>query len=316
MPVINAMPLSPAQGLSIRCRLLLKWDVAEAIPPPNGWCTVKNGKEIPTKATDPNRSLCTADITCAVMKAAAKADGLKEQDCKKACPKGSYKKALVLDPLTQAEKGDLKSDIFQTDYHWLRQDSAGTWSHKPGTGPATDRAPGNLQGTGKGGKITDPQDTKARRKYTTFCGCFCCGPRVKKASLFPDGFLLALAEELFSQDQPAVAVSDSGLVITAILFSGRTNPQWILTDPAALDTLAAMLENLPETNDPDWAILGEGGFLIHSEDIDLLAGYGLLPGTRIYEGIIRFGTAYYEDIHGLEQWLRQNWPDSERPWEN
>ncbi len=51
------------------------------------------------------------------------------------------------------------------DYHWYRLDSGGTWSHKPGGTPATDRdSAGNV--------ITDPS-TAARGPYTQFCGFFC-----------------------------------------------------------------------------------------------------------------------------------------------
>jgi hypothetical protein len=87
--------------------------------------------------------------------AAAQADGLVKADCDKACPKGSFKVALVIDPTTP-------------DYHWYRQDDNGNWSHKPGSGKAT-----NVDA--KGNPIVDPR-TADRGAYTTFCSCFCVDP--------------------------------------------------------------------------------------------------------------------------------------------
>lgn len=42
-----------------------------------------------------------------------------------------YKVALVID--NQYKYGDK----YKYDYHWYRQNSDGTWSHKPGTTPVT-----------------------------------------------------------------------------------------------------------------------------------------------------------------------------------
>lgn len=44
-----------------------------------------------------------------------------------ACPEGCYKVAFVID--NQYQYGD----SFKYDYHWYRQNSDGTWSHKPGS---------------------------------------------------------------------------------------------------------------------------------------------------------------------------------------
>lgn len=45
------------------------------------------------------------------------------------CPDGTYKVAFVID--NQYSNGD----SFTYDYHWYRQNSDGSWSHKPGTTP-------------------------------------------------------------------------------------------------------------------------------------------------------------------------------------
>lgn len=94
---------------------------------------------------------------CANFVAAAESDGLVKTDCDKACPKCSYKVALVIKP-----KG-------RQDYHWYRQDDNGNWSHKQGEDPATDVDE-------KKNPITDPRIAD-RGGYTDFCECFCVPPK-------------------------------------------------------------------------------------------------------------------------------------------
>jgi len=108
-----------------------------------------------------------AGYNCAAFVAAAKADGMTAVDCDKACPEGSYKVALVLDP-------DGSGGKLPPDYHWYRQDKGGKWSHKPGAGEATDK-------DSSGKPISDPRTADRKRKtkdgwgagYKDFCGCFC-----------------------------------------------------------------------------------------------------------------------------------------------
>lgn len=65
-----------------------------------------------------------------------------------ACPSGSYKVALVIDP--------------GTDYHWYRQNPDGTWSHKSGLTNVIDT-------DASGEKIYDP--AVADRNYSGMQGC-------------------------------------------------------------------------------------------------------------------------------------------------
>ena len=96
---------------------------------------------------------------CPAFIAAAEADGLVKVDCDKACPKDSFKVALVM----RLKPAD------DQDYHWYRQDKDGKWSHKRGDSPAK-----NVDE--KKNPITDPRDAD-REGYTTFCGCFCVHPK-------------------------------------------------------------------------------------------------------------------------------------------
>src|SRR5579871_5831857 len=100
----------------------------------------------------------TPPYTCDNVTTGAVGDGLAKGECDKACPAGSYKVALVIDP-----------SVDNNDFHWYRQDSNGNWSHKPGGTDAT-----NLDNSGK--PITDPRNAD-RGGYTTFCGCFCVDPK-------------------------------------------------------------------------------------------------------------------------------------------
>jgi hypothetical protein len=71
------------------------------------------------------------------------------------CPANRYKIALLSDP--------------DDDYHFLRQNSDGTWSHKPGTNAVT-----NKDFAGK--IITDPRMAHMRNSkynYDHFCNFFC-----------------------------------------------------------------------------------------------------------------------------------------------
>jgi hypothetical protein len=97
-----------------------------------------------------------AGYNCSSFVAAAESDGLVTTDCDKACPKCSYKVALVIKPTAKQ------------DYHWYRQDNNGNWSHKPGESKAT-----NVDNSKK--TIVDPR-TADRGLYTSFCGCLCVPP--------------------------------------------------------------------------------------------------------------------------------------------
>lgn len=93
----------------------------------------------------------TTSMTCAAVHAAAVADGLQPISYYPNWPL-DFKTglALVVAP--------------GYDYHWYRLDDNGTWTHKPGSTPATNR-------DNSGNIITDPR-TANRGVYTQFCGFF------------------------------------------------------------------------------------------------------------------------------------------------
>lgn len=71
------------------------------------------------------------------------------------CPVNSYKIALVMD--------------LNDDYHFLRQNTDGTWSHKPGQGLVTNK-------DFSGNVISDPETANMNSgdyNYDRFCSYFC-----------------------------------------------------------------------------------------------------------------------------------------------
>lgn len=81
------------------------------------------------------------------------------------CPAGTYKVAIAID----VEKPEF-------DYHWYRQDSDGTWSHKPGEFPVSNR-------DGAGNIIFDPENCNRQciyapgtLNYKVFVGFFAISP--------------------------------------------------------------------------------------------------------------------------------------------
>jgi hypothetical protein len=103
------------------------------------------------------------------------------------CPNNTSKIALIVDP--------------KRDYHFLRQDPDGYWSHKPGALPVK-----RVDASGR--PILRPdratfiyKDSKDPLTYTDFCGYFCV-PRNGKIHMSKDvqkgGFVNEIGDELSS----------------------------------------------------------------------------------------------------------------------
>ena len=105
-----------------------------------------------------------------------------------ACSQGTYKIALVVNPL---EDGEDASVTGACDYHWYRQDSDGLWSHKQGSSNSISR----VDESGK--LIIDPQ-TADRGEYTVFVGYFMVTPWNHYYNGSNDEYL-SLGEDYFVQ---------------------------------------------------------------------------------------------------------------------
>jgi len=122
----------------------------------------------PHRPDDPpqpgERSGCACEVDCDIIEhclmadAAAQGKTITPVDCDACCGNGTYKVMLFI-----TSTGD--------DYHWCIQNKneCGTWSHKRGGTPCSDR-------DASGCKIGDPR--KGNRNYGSLnydhpCGCFC-----------------------------------------------------------------------------------------------------------------------------------------------
>lgn len=85
------------------------------------------------------------------------------------CPNGFHKIGLMVDP--------------DDDYHFIRQDNTGYWSHKPGNDLVTNR-------DFSGRLLLDPENadfnnTNAGLNYTDYCGYYC----ISEDGHFADGVI-------------------------------------------------------------------------------------------------------------------------------
>jgi len=129
----------------------------------------------PGRAATPPQTLSKDDLKdCKKVVANAIADGMTnfDEDCSKVtCPEGKHRKALVVN----ADGKDAQGNALQRDYHWYREAAAnGTWSHKPGMAPATNKSevPGDTNATID--NVDEVAKDAKQRGYELLCGCFCC----------------------------------------------------------------------------------------------------------------------------------------------
>ena len=88
----------------------------------------------------------------------------------KSCPSDTYEIALIIDPL------DDENDLI-TDYHWLRLNPDGTWSHKPGHQPVTNvDASGNIIENPMIANFDYSSASGLPLNYSVFGGFYCVGP--------------------------------------------------------------------------------------------------------------------------------------------
>jgi hypothetical protein len=127
--------------------------------------------------------------TCPGMLNAALADGLRQPDTDGKCRSGCWRVAYYVKAKNEVPHG----------YHWVREDSPGHWSHKPGMNDVTDRQWNPDKKDYSGPKITDPSKDSVGFDYK-FCGYLCCCPGTKVVAMVPasgiqisDGFCSVIA---------------------------------------------------------------------------------------------------------------------------
>jgi len=201
-------------------------------------------------------------------------------------------------------------DSEKTDFHFVRQDSDGSWSHKQGAGPAKKTDDDDHD-------IKDPE--KAKIDDYKICGyfCFCSGMQV--AMLVPAGprqpYATVVLKEpgLLTSKSMDLELSAGRLTllyedkvaqphatVSAEIFSGEANPVWNLRADD-INAIASMLRDLPRSERRPVYRINYQGFNFENS-------YEQLPShMQVLEGLISFREgdkiSWFEDIHGLEKWL-------------
>jgi len=154
----------------------------------NSWCQpgAATGVDV-----DPNT------MSCATLKKAIMADGAKEVTAAQAlntkAPTGHYV-AMMLRPQSSCNFARC-----QPDFHFMRKDSNGLWSHKPGEAPAQNK-------DANGALIKDPKTAKISGQYTEFCGYFHVEPSKMKIGTIPVPNLVSKGVEKWKSSGLKVAV--------------------------------------------------------------------------------------------------------------
>lgn len=199
-----------------------------------------------------------------------------------------------------------------TDFHFVRQDDDGKWSHKQGHGP--------VKNTDDGGKeITDPE--KAKIDNYKICGYYCVCPDVEVAQVPAGGTFyasLALKENArltatsldvtlpkgrftLLREEPLMPAKP-GLTVSAAIYSGEPDPHWDL-DKEEIETVRKKLHGLRMTERrPDYK-MGYRGFHIFNTGIK-----GLPNHIHVFAGLLSMTydgepAQWYEDSNRLERWL-------------
>jgi hypothetical protein len=197
------------------------------------------------------------DVICDGVAIAAKADGLTDTtpdaNKKPTCPGDCWLVAYYRRAAAGTDDGD---------FHFVRQDSDGGWSHMPEWGGTVTRNkydPGK-QNYDKDDPIKDPEHDNVGRGYE-FCGYLCCCKNVTVASLLPG--------EVGTGGEVAVAVCTTGL--------GRSAP---FAAPYTASDMQGILSTFIAPLGIDWVDgFGDGRLLYR---IDLLSQQEELPQTSIF----------------------------------
>lgn len=121
-------------------------------------------------------------MTCATLKQAVLADGGKEVTRATALggqPVSGHYIAMLMRPQSSCNFARCSPD-----FHFLRKDANGLWSHKAGEAPATNR-------DAQGALIRDPQAAALPNQYTQFCGYFHVTPSTMRIGTVPMPNLVA-----------------------------------------------------------------------------------------------------------------------------
>lgn len=177
------------------------------------------------------------------------------------------------------------------DYHFIKQDSDGLWSHKPGL-----LLPTRLDANGL--PITDPANQlfdSGYGPYTEFCGYFCVPDEATIRRPTQEGGY-ALVDPF-----PELGLPDTSFV-AAQWWSGVENPV-VALDSTQDAELSARLTDLPLAPDPGWS------FAEPIPDTYLFERRGVPGAILARAGIVALqdsvgAFSYFVDTQGLAGWAK------------
>lgn len=196
------------------------------------------------------------------------------------CPSGC-RIALVMDPYW-----------LKPDFHFLRENADGSWSHKPGHYPATDRD--SAKNIIQNPRLAQLWHGKNHRRYSVFGGYYCVtgGSNISKLA----------GDYSYSADPDTLFPVARATTVEEMEYSGRPNGIVVLEptdEPAIVAKIAALHTTV---DDPLWGQSGDwygmlvrlrgqiGEFIIRDA---IVAVINNVPGA----------TTYYADDVGLTEWI-------------
>ena len=251
-----------------------------------------------------NKELKRPPYSCTDIITAAKADGLTESDKDKKCDDKCWKVAVMIAP--DKEKG--------ADFHWVRQDDDGGWSHKQGFGPAK-----NTDDDGK--QIKDPE--KAKIDDYKICGYMCVCPNVEVAMRTPEenqevfasltlkekGTLTTRSLDLdLPPGRLTILYEDPGrtqtqaVTASVLIYSGEEDPSWEMSLDE-IEVVKSRLKGLPPSDRQPEYKMGYQGFILFNGNVA-----DLPKEIRVFDSLISLWSGEgavesFEDVNRLEQWL-------------
>lgn len=101
-----------------------------------------------------------------------------------------------------------------------------------------------------------------------------------------------------------VEASNEAVVVTQLVFSGRPDPQWTITDPVQKEQLLARLSGTTTVPPPNWPASGCRGFQVLNVD----SSFNIPSLVRVFQGVIEVGSSYFADVNHLEEFLASTIP--------
>ena len=101
----------------------------------------------------------------------------------------------------------------------------------------------------------------------------------------------------------SAATMEENIKVSLVLYSGKKDPAWEITQADKIATIKRSLKDLPPVAQPEWPGLGWRGYMLTG-----MSGAPLPGIVRVFKGVICVTQGdqkhCYRDTHKLEDWLR------------